>query len=688
MSKAGRMILLLVAVLPLISANLEALSGDDAALWVYFQNRPESAYQAAPALSARALERKQGAGIGPQPSDYPVWEPWVSQVEALGATVRIRSRYLNAISVNLSSAQLPRLRALPFVTKVEPVRQARRRFETPETSSLEQAQPALPPEMMKEGQIAMTTAVPNLNDYGSSYLQLASLGVVDLHQRGNLSGEGILIAILDSGFHKDHYALSHLDIVAEYDFIDDDEQTQNYDGGFERGDFHGTYTLSALAGYVPGQLIGPAFGASFLLARTEELEFERRLEEDKYVAGLEWAGALGAQIISTSLGYWKFVDDNFTYPADSLDGITTVTTRAVNAAFAEGILVVTAAGNEGPLPSTLNLPGDSPYALTVGAESPWGEIANFSSRGPTFDGRVKPDLVAQGRHTVCARWEPPDLVDIGFADGTSLATPLIAGLAALLLESNETFTAADLLERLRQSGDRAEQPDNTFGYGRPSALLAQNPDIPYLTIDSLIWHSPPVPGRVASVSIQLQNRGTTVSMGDELVLIPNDESLESGGIGLPLTSLEAEASAVIGPWQIDIPYSISSGSWVWFAWRLYQGETTLQFGGEAFQTTAAPPAAELTTIQCRPNPWSPRVNDLAIEYYSPVTEREMVSTDLVLIDSSGRCCFQISSLALHENSLGKLDLHMDPGEHIPTGVYLLQVSDRYGTANKRVTLFR
>jgi len=185
-------------------------------------------------------------------------------------------------------------------------------------------------------------------------------------------------------------------ITAQHDFVFNDGVVRDEPGKDVAGaQSHGTETWSLFAADVTGRLHGIARGANFLLAKTEDIRSETRVEEDNYVAALEWADSIGVDIVSSSLGYLMF-DNGFSYTPSQLNGDVAVTTVAADMAVQRGILVVTAAGNDGPFSRTLSTPADADSVLSIGAEDSLGTIAVFSSRGPTADGRVKPDFTAPG----------------------------------------------------------------------------------------------------------------------------------------------------------------------------------------------------------------------------------------------------------------------------------------------------
>jgi serine protease AprX len=245
--------------------------------------------------------------------------------------------------------------------------------------------------------------------------------------------------------------------LAEYDFIFNDYQTANEANDVSSQWDHGTYTWSTLGGAKTGTLYGPAFGASFVLAKTEDVRSETQVEEDNWAEAVEWADSLGADVISSSLGY----SDWYTYA--SFDGHTAVTTIAANLATAYGIVVCNAMGNEGPNPGTLIAPADAYEIISCGAVGSSGTIAGFSSRGPTYDGRMKPEVCAQGVSTYCASsWGVTSYTNVS---GTSLSTPLIGGCAAVLLSARPNLTPQQVRLAFMQTASKAANPDNTYGWG-------------------------------------------------------------------------------------------------------------------------------------------------------------------------------------------------------------------------------
>lgn len=405
----------------------------------------------APALSARALSLRTRAGVPLLDNDYPLDPDAVATLRAAGLRVRERSRWLRAVSGWAAPADLDRIRALPGVARVAPVG----RLAPPE------------PVGRAEPEADARVLMPPDSFYGRSAAQVAQIGVPLAHDLG-FTGSGVRIAILDTGFRLDHVATQDVTVVATHDFIQGDDVVSNQPGDDPSQDDHGTETWSVLGAHAPGELVGPAYGAEFVLAKVEDVPTETSADEDRWVAGLEWADSLGAQVVSSSLGYRSF-DGGFTYPIGALDGDSTVTTRAADEAARRGILVVNAVGNGGPGLRTLNAPADADSIISVGAVDANGVVADFSARGPTGDGRTKPELVARGVQTSAAS----PFVTTGYVrvDGTSFSTPLVAGGAALFIEAWPGLGGIAAREALILSGS-LRQPNDSLGHGLPDVASA------------------------------------------------------------------------------------------------------------------------------------------------------------------------------------------------------------------------
>jgi subtilisin family serine protease len=361
------------------------------------------------------------------------------------------------MSVEATAEQAAAIAGLPFVARVEPVRRYGQRREPVQAPAAAAAD---------ADELRKLLAL----DYGTSVGQVEQIKVTRLHEL-RLDGRGVIVAVLDSGFDTLHHeAFATTSILATRDFVNGDADVS--DTGDAGEGSHGTQTLSVLGGYRPGQLIGPAYAASFLLAKTENTQSETPVEEDNWAAAVEWAESLGADVVSSSLGYLEFDRPFPSYTPADMDGDTAISTRAADLAAARGVVVVTSAGNAGLAPgsNSLGAPADGHGVIAVGAVTSTGARAAFSSVGPTADGRIKPDVSAQGVAVKVAR--PDSTSGYATANGTSFSCPLVAGAAALLLQAKPDATADDIARALRGTASQGARPDNLLGHGIVDALAA------------------------------------------------------------------------------------------------------------------------------------------------------------------------------------------------------------------------
>lgn len=445
----------------------QSRTGDRLAVWVYFTDKGDATSAAArgpSALTARAAARRAARGTATARTvfeDQALAERYVARVAALATRVRHESRWLNAMSVEATPAEIDAISALSFVSRVDVVRRYRRLREPVEPLDDDH----------RGGRATTHVAQDEPLDYGTGVDQVRQIRVPDLHQRG-LHGEGITVAVFDSGFpNLTHEAFANMTIVAERDFV------AGRDSVRESTDAHGTNTLSTLGGYAPGQLIGPAYAATFILAVTEDVRSETPVEEDHWAAAAEWAEGLGADVISSSLGYLEFDRPYTSYTAQDMNGDTAVTTRAAARAAERGVVVVNSAGNAGfdAATNTLGAPADGVRVISVGAVTRVGVRASFSSVGPTADGRIKPDVAAMGVSVKVARNVGNAY---GVASGTSFSCPLTAGVVALILQAHPTYTPDNVLAVLRGSASQAAAPDTMLGWGIVDALAAVDMPLP------------------------------------------------------------------------------------------------------------------------------------------------------------------------------------------------------------------
>ncbi|MFQ5500567.1 MAG: S8 family serine peptidase, partial [Candidatus Zixiibacteriota bacterium] len=426
---------------------------DSAAVWVFFTDKgvfgKESFQTAASTVTLTDAAYKRRARIGREKIlfvDLAVMPEYITEIEAIGARHRKTSRFLNAASFNLPMDKLDAVAALPHVAEIRPI--AGFSTEKPDVQTT------------RWDEIPNKALGPDVLNYGSSFNQLNMINVTTAHSKG-YHGEGVIVCMMDTGFRKSHeaFALHYLQgrVLAEWDFVFNDGNTANEGPDWSSQWNHGTLTWSTCGGAKDGTLYGPAYMASFLLAKTEDVRSETPVEEDNWVAALEWADSLGANVTSTSLGY----SDWYTY--SDFDGNTATITLAANTSAALGIVSVNSNGNGGPGFGSLTAPADAFDILAVGAVSSGGSLASFSSRGPTFDGRIKPEVLAQGVSTFSAS----AVSDAAYttSSGTSLSAPLVAGAAALMVQAHPSYTPQLIRQAIMETADNAITPNNDYGWG-------------------------------------------------------------------------------------------------------------------------------------------------------------------------------------------------------------------------------
>jgi subtilisin family serine protease len=299
-------------------------------------------------------------------------------------------------------------------------------------------------------------------DYGISYAQISQLGIDQMHTKGYM-GKGIKIAVLDDGFSQANQAAFFQAIYSEKrlmgTLITDPSLSSVYLGGS-----HGTQVWSTIAAQAPGKLFGTAYQAQFALAQTEESEHELLVEEANWMRGAEWADSLGTDIITSSLGYSDFDNSKYNHSYAEMNGRTTLVSKAAAWAASKGIVCTISAGNQGSDPwKYITAPADADSIISVGAVDRTGIRASFSSIGPSFDLRIKPDIAAMGLATIAGL--PSGA--FGSLSGTSFSAPLVSGLVAGVIQANPTKTAQEIIQVIRKSGTQSTNPDNLLGYGIP-----------------------------------------------------------------------------------------------------------------------------------------------------------------------------------------------------------------------------
>ena len=417
-------------------------------------------------LTARSISRRTRYGIAIDSTDLPITPRYIDSIRMAGAvTILNTSKWLNQVAILTSdAAALTKINSFPFVIATSPLAARNSAVTTPVNKKLDAVDP---------GNGAPPPPAPNVisdyYSYGQSYGQVHLHNGEFLHNRG-FRGQGMQMAVLDGGFY--HYLslptfdsirnngqiLGTWDFVAGNASVDEDHQ-------------HGMQCLSTIAANMPGVFMGTAPKTSFYLYRTEDVSTEYPIEEQNWVAGMERADSLGIDISSTSLGYFTFDNPIFNHVyATEFDGNTTIAARGADYAAKKGIICVIAAGNEGSGAwHYIITPADADSVMAVGAVSIAGNVAGFSSYGPSSDGQIKPSVAAVGVNAVIANTSNGQPTT---GSGTSFACPNMAGLTTCLWQAFPEINNMGIINVLQQSATRANNPDDRVGYGIPNMKIA------------------------------------------------------------------------------------------------------------------------------------------------------------------------------------------------------------------------
>ncbi len=383
--------------------------------------------------------------------DLPVNKQYIVKVKGSGAEIVWTLKWLNAVSAFLTDEQYQEISRYDFVKNIESVKKTKQIKEKIEAKGLKKT--------------SSTSETKYKYDYGASLTQYELSEIPIVHDAG-FTGTGVTIGILDAGFWwENHPALQNNKVLAERDFVYGDNNTDDNDAS------HGTAVFSLVGGFAEGNIVAPAFNAQFVLAKTEDVRSETHSEEDNYAAAMEWMDSIGVDITTTSLGYNEFDSGEGNYSYSDMDGKTTVITKVAELAFSRGILTVTSAGNEGNNSwKYITAPADGFNTISVGAVKSNRILASFSSRGPTYDGRIKPEVVAQG--SSCYHANAYSKTEYGYGGGTSYSGPIVAGIAGQLLSAYPHLNNEQMRSIIIEACDSTEKPNNDYGYGLLSAKRA------------------------------------------------------------------------------------------------------------------------------------------------------------------------------------------------------------------------
>jgi serine protease AprX len=428
------------------------LFGQEDRYMVFFKDKASTPFSTASPelfLSQKSIQRRSRQGLSVSEMDLPVDPAYVNQVKAIGAKIKYSSKWFNGTLIEGTPQQKDLIAAMPFVQSVE--------FVAP-------GKTGTGGRLATHSKFANTTSSNEVTQIQNSILGL------DEMQNAGFTGEGVLIAVLDSGFPNVNTNPAFAHLISEQRIKDSYNFSYGHANAFT-GHPHGAQVLSIIAAKLPSSFTGGAYDANFLLYATEYTPNEYRVEEFNWTFAAERADSVGADIITSSLGYGYFDDPSMDYTSQELNGETAVISQAANFAFERGIVVVNSVGNlDSPSWQEIAPPADSENILSVGSIDVGYKRSNGSAFGPTSDGRMKPDVMAVGVNS--AYVSTAGTVSSG--SGTSYACPMITSLVAGVYQSWPELSAKEMVDLIREAGSHYFNPTNDYGFGVPTFKAVQN----------------------------------------------------------------------------------------------------------------------------------------------------------------------------------------------------------------------
>lgn len=609
-------------------------------------------------LTEKAIERRK-KNLGEEIirfEDLPLRNDYLNELRKLGIKIVHELNWFNCVSAVVSQDKIDVVRSLQFVEDIKPVKRISFRKDLIQES------------LLKENNFNLF-----VNEYGPSFTQLNLSDIPMVHSKG-IDGRNVLVGLLDSGFDwKRHTALSTRDVIAEYDFVFDDSVTANQSQDVPGQDFHGTLVFSIIGGYRDSILIGSAFNSSFLLAKTEYIATETHVEEDNYAAALIWMENLGVDITSSSLGYSEFDTGEDSYTYEDMNGKTTIVSKAVDLAFERGVVTFTSAGNEGNTKwKYITAPADAFNVIAVGSVDAQNNLASFSSVGPTYDGRLKPEVVAMGVSVYGALAGTTN--DYRYANGTSTSSPIAAGVAALLLSKFPHLTNSQVRSIILESSSNSQSPNNQIGYGLISAKRAlEFPNIKQVNgsylLNKIFFDESKNPN---SIQLYISENGSTFTSYNYNTF--KDDTYE---FILPAFSNGKKL-------EFYFTYQDSSGNVV----RVPSDKTYKLFYGSlniSLNLNLSSNNLDYTVSDIYPNPFLPLKNKVVrINYRSSGNE----SFRLSIIDASGRSVKEISQISNSGENVIEWDGTNDEKILCSSGVYYFLITLNGKQFGKKLILLK
>ena len=405
-------------------------------------------------LSEKAIERRNRQQLLVDETDLPVSQVYVDELKATGAKLVTSSKWNNTVVLEVSDTLLMEdISKKSFVTGVKKV-----------WVSLD----SIPPRNMKRKKEVKNKVEKTDCYYGNALRQIEIHGGDSLHAAG-FAGNGMHVAVIDAGFYNadEIKFFRKMNLLGTRDFV-------NPNSDIYAENAHGLMVLSCMAANLPKVFVGTAPEASYWLLRSEDNDSEQPIEEDYWAAAIEFADSVGVDVVNTSLGYYEFDEGFPAYRYRDLDGHYSLMSHSASMAADKGIVVVCSAGNSGDDPwKKVTPPGDSENVLTVGAVNKNLVNARFSSIGNSADGRIKPDVMAVGVSSVVTGTDG----SVSKGNGTSFASPIMCGVVTCFWQACPWLTAKEVIEAVRQVGDRVDYPDNIYGYGVPNLWKAYQKEL-------------------------------------------------------------------------------------------------------------------------------------------------------------------------------------------------------------------
>lgn len=585
-------------------------------------------------------------------SDLPIFANYIDQIQSLGFRLRQKSKWLNAISGYIPISKLNLISSLTFVKQIDLVACLPRNYETTETEYQIEQNDTFSPKVLN----------PNAYNYGNSLTQLEQINVPALHNLG-YTGQGVTICLMDAGFSRlSHEVFSMMNIIGMYDFVNNDpgvgDSTDMGEGS------HGTATLSVIGGFKEGKLIGPAFSSNYILAKTENTDSETPIEEDNWIAALEWADSIGVDVTSTSLGYLGYDAPFVGYTWENMDGNTARITIAADLAVKKGIVVLNSAGNEGYNAdhNTIVAAADGDSVIAVGAVRADGTRSSFSSVGNTVDGRIKPDIMAMGSGVTLASTSSNTAYTTG--SGTSFSCPLAAGVAALILSNNSNLTPMQVRDAMRNTASRNQNPDREYGWGIIDALSA----IDFATPVELVSFNADIVGK--NVQLNWITTAETNSYGFSIERGRDRSSFSEIGF------VDAAGSSTSIKNYKFIDENITSGKY-YYRLKQIDFDGTFEYSPEVEVNINIP--GEFNLSQNYPNPFNPTTK---VKYSVPFSS----SIKLILYDVLGNKVGQILDGAVDAGVYEATISANDFSFSLSSGIYFLKLETENFQKSIKITL--